>query len=81
LDDLNGRLRIYEKPIPGKEYVLGVDPGKGTGEHDSCIQVLKINSLDPTIDMEQVAVFQSNKTDTYEFSGIVNRLSIYYNKG
>ncbi len=76
--DLKDRLRVYEKPVDGAKYVLGVDPAKGTGEHDSTIQILRINSTMP-IDMTQVAVFEDNLTDVYDFSQIVHRLSIYYN--
>lgn len=76
--DLKDRLRVYEKPIDGAKYVIGVDPSKGTGEHDGCIQILKINSTVP-VDMEQVACFQHNLTDVYEFSQIIHKLSLYYN--
>lgn len=77
--DLEDKLRIWEKPLEGSIYVMGIDPAKGTGENYSVIQVLKINSVNP-IDMEQVAVFQDNYTDVFKFSAIVNRLSHYYNE-
>jgi hypothetical protein len=76
--DLQDRLRVWEKPIDGARYVMGVDPSKGTGEHDGCIQILKINSTLP-VDMEQVACFQDNMTDVYEFAQIIHKLAIYYN--
>jgi hypothetical protein len=76
--DLMDRLRVWEKPKEGGEYILGVDPAKGTGENYSAIQILRINSVSP-IDLDQVAVFQDNLTDVYEFSNIVNKLSYYYN--
>lgn len=76
--DLKDRLRIWEKPVNGAMYALGVDPSKGTGEHFSTIQIFKINSTLP-INMEQVATFEDNLTDVYEFSQIIHRLSIYYN--
>ena len=76
--DLNERLKIYERPIKGATYVLGVDPSKGVGKDDSVVQILKVDNLDP-IHVAQVAVFKDNKTDTYEFSELVNRLSYYYN--
>lgn len=76
--DMQGKFRIYEKPLPTGSYVLGVDTAKGTGEHDSVIQVLKITSLNPA-SFEQVAVFQSNSTDVYLFADTINRISIYYN--
>jgi len=76
--DLKDRMRVWEKPIDGAKYVIGVDPAKGTGEHFSTIQVLRINSVKP-VDMTQVACFEDNMTDIYEFSQIINRLSYYYN--
>ena len=78
LFDLEDRLRVYEKPVAGAQYVLGVDPAKGTGEHFSCIQVLRIDSTIP-VHLQQVAVFQDNLTDIYNFAAIINRLAIYYN--
>lgn len=77
-EDLNGRLKIYEKPIDKSYYILGVDVSKGTGNHRSTIQVLKIESFSKPL-VKQVAVFYDNKTDVYEFTRIINRLSIYYN--
>jgi hypothetical protein len=76
--DLKDRLRIWEKPLDGCKYVIGVDPAKGTGEHFSTIQILRINSTLP-VDLTQVATFEDNLTDVYEFSQIIHRLSIYYN--
>jgi hypothetical protein len=76
--DLKDRLRVWEKPIDGAQYVLGVDPAKGTGEHFSTIQILRVDSKLP-VEMKQVAVFEDNLTDVYEFSQIIHRLSIYYN--
>jgi hypothetical protein len=76
--DLKDRLRIWEKPLDGCKYVIGVDPAKGTGEHYSTIQILRINSTLP-VDLTQVAAFEDNLTDVYEFAQIIHRLSIYYN--
>ncbi|MFW6001928.1 MAG: hypothetical protein ACOCQD_01155 [archaeon] len=76
--DMKGRFRIFEKPKNGCQYVLGVDSAKGTGEHYSTIQVLRVDSIKP-IKVEQVATFECNKTDLYHFANIVNRVSIYYN--
>ena len=66
-------------PIEGSLYVIGVDTSKGTGEHYSTMQVLKINSIKP-FRAEQVAVFQDNSTDVYTFCDIIYRTSLYYNK-
>ena len=77
---LNDKVRIFEKPIKNRIYILGSDPSKGTGEHDATIQILKILSIKP-FKLKQVAVFQDNKTDTYQFAHILNNLSIQYNNG
>lgn len=76
--DLNERLRIFEFPKDGCKYLLGTDPAKGTGEHDATIHVYRIESFKP-VKLWNVATFQSNTTDTFELSSIINRLSIYYN--
>jgi len=73
----NGAMLIYELPIDGCEYVLGVDPSRGTGSDYSVVQVLKINSEK---DIDQVAVFRNNETDPETFAGICVGISEYYNK-
>ena len=78
--DLNERLKIYETPEKGAQYILGVDPSKGVGKDDSVVQVLRVLTLEP-VRCRQVAVFKDNKTDTYEFAELVNRLCYYYNSG
>ena len=77
--DLGGKFRVYKKPEGGCMYVLGCDTSKGSGEHYSTIQVLRIDSVDP-INMEQVAVYECNRTDPYHFAQIINRTAIYYNQ-
>ena len=77
--DLNERLRVFEKPIDGCNYIMGIDPSKGTGEHDGCIQIYRIESFKP-VKLINAATFQSNTTDAFEFSSIINKLSIYYNE-
>ena len=79
-DDLGKRLRIWEKPLKGAQYILGVDPAKGTGENFSAIQVLRMDSINP-IKLQQVAVFHDNMTDVYTFADIIDRLSQFYNRG
>jgi hypothetical protein len=57
---------------------MGTDQAKGTGEHFSTIQVLRIDNYNP-FKAEQVAVFEDNYTDIYNFTQIIYRLSLYYN--
>ncbi|MFW6311604.1 MAG: hypothetical protein ACOC1K_05150 [Nanoarchaeota archaeon] len=54
------------------------DIAKGTGEHYSTIQVLRIDSTSP-VKLEQVATYECNTVDPYHFSAIANRIAIYYN--
>jgi hypothetical protein len=75
---MKGKFRIFEKPTKSDRYVIGVDVAKGTGEHDSVCQILKIVGLNP-ITFEQVAVFQDSYTDVYTFTDIINRICLYYN--
>jgi hypothetical protein len=58
--------------------VAGIDVGKGTGEHYSVVQILKITSYSP-FKAEQVAVYQNNTIDVYNFSHLIYRLASYYN--
>jgi hypothetical protein len=76
--DLNNKFSIYEKPVDGAIYVLGVDTAKGTGEHYSAIQVIKLLNMKP-VKMEQVASYVHNLIDVYTFADLVDRISRYYN--
>ena len=79
LEDLEGRLRIWEKPQDGHHYIIGVDPAKGTGENYSAAQVIRIDSTVP-VKFQQVAVFHHNLTDVYSFADILVRMARYYNQ-
>jgi len=78
LTELNSRLKIYEKPIKNTKYIIGCDIAKGTGEHYSTMQIAKVLSVSP-FKLEQVAIFQDNLTDVYEFSDIIYKTALYYN--
>ncbi|MFW6219524.1 MAG: hypothetical protein ACOCZ5_00165 [bacterium] len=72
----SGLLKIYERPISGVKYILGIDASKGTGRDYSVIQVLKL--LDQ-YNVKQVAVFRYNKVDTLDFAQYCISVSKYYN--
>jgi len=72
----NGLLQIYQQPIKGAEYVLGVDTAKGTGRDYSVIQVLWIKN---EYDLEQVAVYRNNTVRPHDFSQISVSIAKYYN--
>jgi len=76
---LGGDFIIYEKPIDGAQYILGVDSAKGTGENYSVIQVLKLESMKP-IKLSQVAKYRSNVVDVFRFADTVNKVAYFYNQ-
>lgn len=51
-----GQVRWYKPPVPGKIYLLGLDPSLGTGGDYAAIQVYELPG------MRQVAEWQHNKT-------------------
>jgi hypothetical protein len=73
----NYHLNIYEDPIPGCLYVMGVDTSTGVGNDSSTIQVIKIANKDR---YEQVAVYKNDKIKPYEFARVVAMLSTRYNE-
>jgi len=73
-----GKFLIYEKPLKGAKYILGVDTAKGTGNNLSSVQVLRVDSWTP-LKLEQVAVFYDNTIDVYTFANFINKTSRYYN--
>lgn len=73
----SGALQIYEQPIEGEKYIIGVDPGKGSGNDYSVIQVLKIVS---EYEISQVAVFRSNYIKIDKLVDITIGISDFYNE-
>lgn len=67
---------IYEKPIPGTLYVMGVDCATGVGGDYASIQTLKINSRKS---IEQVCTYQSNLVNPGKFARIIDATSKMYN--
>lgn len=73
----NYHLSIYEDPIPGALYVMGVDSSTGVGNDYCTIQVIKILNQDL---FEEVAVYKNNKIKPYEFAQVIAKLSSRYNE-
>lgn len=72
----NFNLKIFEEPIPGILYVMGVDCSTGVGSDYSVIQVIKINNRDS---YEQVALYKNNKLKPFEFAEKIALLCSMYN--
>ncbi len=68
---------IYEKPKDGCQYIVSVDPAKGTSDDYSTIQVLRIDHLHS---LEQVAIYRNNTISPDNFCQIIIGVSDYYNK-
>lgn len=73
----NYHLNIYEDPIPGALYVMGVDSSTGVGNDSCTIQVIKIINADR---YEQVAAYKNDKIKPYEFAQVVANMSSRYNE-
>lgn len=71
-----GLLEIFEYPIRGASYIMGVDTAEGTANDESVIQVLKI--IDER-DIKQVAIYHNNLISPYNYAEIVIGVSEYYN--
>lgn len=71
-----GAMQIYEPPIRGEFYILGVDSAKGNQSDFSTVQVLKITDEH---DISQAAVYRCNTIGTDEFAQVCIGISKYYN--
>lgn len=72
----NGLFKIYEQPIQGVKYVLGVDTSEGIGKDYSVIQVIKING---PYDVVQVAVYRHNLIIPHDYTQVVISIANFYN--
>lgn len=60
-----GAYHVWSLPDETRTYTIGVDISEGVGEASSVIQVLDITDL---TEIEQVAVYSSNKISPYNFT-------------
>ena len=80
-------LKIYEQPINGAQYILGIDPAEGLGQDASAIQVLRImdESNNVKADMsnqyklKQVATYKSNRIKPKQFAQACIGVARYFN--
>lgn len=69
----NNRFRIWHRPDPRFDYIIGVDTSIGRGLDSSVAQVINLYNG------EQVAEFKSNKTPINEFANILAQIGREYN--
>lgn len=67
-DDPDGKFYLWEHPLNGEEYGIGVDPSEGVGEDNSVIQVIKKATPDhPAIQVGEWASNRVNQDDLWAF--------------
>ena len=75
-DYANGRLLIFEAPVAGELYALGVDPAEGVQADRSVCQVINMGNMQhPDI---QVAEFTCDFLDPVDFAAVVNTIGRFY---
>lgn len=72
---IRGALHIWKEPIPGRDYIMGVDTAEGIGDEgdNSCFQIIDSETC------EQVAEFYSNLVAPHIFTQIISKVGIFYN--
>jgi hypothetical protein len=75
----NGKLIVYEDPLPTASYVVGVDPSGGKGSDRSVVEVLRVGDLERPD--EQVAEFASDHHGPHEISPVAALLGRLYGDG
>jgi hypothetical protein len=76
VDKYSGALEIYENPVEGARYIMGVDSAKGNQADYSVIQVLRIHNERK---FEQVAVYRCNTIQYHDFANVCIGVSLFYN--
>lgn len=72
----NGRLLVWESPMAGETYAIGVDPAEGVGQDNSVCEVIRVGTiLRPD---EQVAEFACNFLSPPDFANVVNTIGRFY---
>lgn len=74
--DFSHKVFIYEWPVEGEEYVIGVDTGDGIGADRSVVQVLRKGTV--YRNDAQVAEFASAYINAYDFWAVVMALGTLY---
>lgn len=73
----DGHYKIWEDPIPGHIYTMGIDVCEGVGEAASVVQILDITNLQ---DIRQVGCYHNEKIDPYHFAGEIYKMTQQWGK-
>lgn len=69
-------LRVYEKPIPGKAYVITVDTSRGVGLDYSAFVIFDVTQLPYNI----VARYRNNTISSMLYPGLIHKMAMEYNE-
>lgn len=69
-------MNVYEEPVDGGVYVMGVDTAMGNAGDYSVVQVIKIEGEGK---YRQVAVYRRNTIQAEDFAEVVNGICEWYN--
>ena len=74
-DDSSSSLQVFERPVPGRTYIIGADPSGGVGRDSSVAVVFDRATL------KCCAIFSANNVDPDFFGAETLRLlGMYYNE-
>ena len=71
----NGKLKIYEKPIEGHMYAIGVDSSQGVGNDFHAFEVFDVTEYP----VRQVATFDHNDMKIALFAELIKEIGLSYN--
>lgn len=71
----HGPLRIYEYPVPGEQYGVGMDTGQGVGSDYHCGKILKATNC------FECAIYRCNDISAHDYSVKMMLLCRFYNLG
>lgn len=71
----DGKYRIWQEPIRGHIYGIGVDVSEGVGRAASVVQVLDFTDLTR---IEQVAVYAHNNIHPLQFAEVANKIGRHW---
>jgi len=72
-------LIVYEKPVKGCEYIIGVDSAEGRGGHLSAFHVIKYADGSKNMLPNVVAKFSSNTISLKNYKNMIKRTGFLYN--
>ena len=74
--DIEGNLRVYKKPEPGRTYTMTVDVAEGQGLDYSTFSIFDVSE----IPYRQVATYRDNKVSPFLFPTIIVQTAKIYNE-